>query len=109
MKFNLASLCILACSLRATIAQRTEENAVTIKTFPNEIGCGWGISGHTDSFPDGECFHLPRDYMDVKKITETCRIFIYTGDDCSKYEQQVYQGQDCIDIRYYKSIRAFCH
>ncbi|KAH7183416.1 uncharacterized protein B0J16DRAFT_386473 [Fusarium flagelliforme] len=109
MQFNLASLCILAISLPTAFAQRTEENAVTIKTFPNEIGCGWGVSGHTASFPDGECFHLPRDYMDVKHITDTCRIFIYTAEGCSKYEKQVYQGQDCIDIRDYKSIKAFCH
>jgi hypothetical protein len=73
MQLNLAILSLLASSLPATIAQRTEDNAFTIKTFPNQIGCGWGISGHTDSFPDGECFHLPRDFMDVKKVTETCR------------------------------------
>ncbi|KAF5235319.1 hypothetical protein FAUST_7156 [Fusarium austroamericanum] len=44
MQFNIASLCLLAFSLPATIAQRTEENAVTIKTFPNQIGCGWGLA-----------------------------------------------------------------
>ncbi|CEI60135.1 hypothetical protein FVEN_g8077 [Fusarium venenatum] len=109
MQFNLVSLCIFASALPATIAQRTEENAVTIKTFPNMIGCGWGVSGHTDSFPDGECFHLPRDYMDVKHITETCRVFLYMKNDCTKHEKQVHQGQDCIDIRDYQSFKAFCH
>ncbi|KAH7199101.1 uncharacterized protein B0J16DRAFT_48514 [Fusarium flagelliforme] len=109
MQFNLAFLCILAYSLPATIAQRTEENAVTIKTFPNQIGCGLGVSGHTDSFPDGQCFHLPRDFMDAKRVTETCRIFIYKHNDCSGAERQVHQGEECIDIIDYKSIKAFCH
>ena len=78
MQFNLAVLYALACSLPLTTAQRTEDQAVTVKTFPNAIGCGWGISGHTDTFPDAECFHLPRDYMDVKNVTESCRsMFVY--------------------------------
>ncbi|KAF1970054.1 hypothetical protein BU23DRAFT_571108 [Bimuria novae-zelandiae CBS 107.79] len=108
MHSSLALLCVLASSLSSTtLAQRTEESAVTLKTFPNAIGCGWGVSGHTQSFPDGECFHLPRDFMDVKGVTESCRIFIYMSNDCGKYEKQVYQGEDCIDIHDYQSIKAF--
>ena len=73
MQLNLAFLCLMAYSLPTTTAQRTEANAVTIKTFPNNIGCGFGISGHTYSFPDGECFHLSGDFMNVERITDTCR------------------------------------
>lgn len=82
MQSNLAILSLLAFALPAAIAAPTEAeivlteseaSAVTIKTFPNMIGCGWGVSGHYETFPDGECFHLSRDYMDVKSIAETCR------------------------------------
>jgi hypothetical protein len=49
-------------------------------------------------------FHQSRKDIANQKI-----VFIYNQEGCTGYEQQHYQGEDCIDIRSFYSIKAFCH
>jgi hypothetical protein len=35
-------------------------------------------------------------------------VFIYQGKDCTGKERQVYEGEKCVDIGDYFSVKAFC-
>ncbi|KAL2065592.1 hypothetical protein VTL71DRAFT_3262 [Oculimacula yallundae] len=59
---------------------------------------------------DGDCFQLPGQLLNPGKITSTCRVFAYTGRDCTGAEMKIVTNVNgwCYNIDRYYSMKAFC-
>ncbi|XP_014550049.1 hypothetical protein COCVIDRAFT_32102 [Bipolaris victoriae FI3] len=98
---------VLLTILTISTAQQTEPVAYEFG-YSAKVNCDRGSWSYSHN-PDAVCAYLPGVRLDITKITDSCRVFIYKESDCTGEEKQVHVRNNCLDTSAYSSIKAFCH